>query len=638
MDSVSRSLLAVGGVPGSPANYIEDVFSAYLYSGNGGTKTITTNIDLSTKGGLVWIKGRSGAAGSRLVDTVRGATLSHSTTATTAAGAESTGLTAFSATGFTLGADTDYNTNTATYVAWTFREQAKFFDIVSYTGNGNNRAIAHSLGSVPGCIIIKRTDSNAFGWQVYHRGLANTEYLELNTTAAKATGAGRWNSTTPTATEFYVGTDGSVNNNNASYIAYLFAHDAGGFGGSNADNVISCGSFTTDSGGPASVTLGYEPQFLMMKASSTTGNWFQLDTMRGMHLGANDAFLNANTTAAETTALDSSVNPTATGFVASGLSASATYIYIAVRRGPMRTPTSGSSVFTPHKATGSFLGTIPSGFPADLGLDAQTIDVHNTGVRTRLIGGPLLLADSTNAESTPGYYAFDGEGGQPRVTSAYPGNPIYWTFRRAPGFLDVICWTGDGSAGRVLNHNLGATPELIITKRRNTAGFNWSTQAPGTLGFTSNLSLNLADADAGLGDTYIFSAGSATTLTTGSSATYINVSSATYVAYLFGSVSGVSKVGTYTGNGSSQTINCGFTTGARFVLIKRTSNSGNWIVWDSARGIVSGNDPHLSWNLINVEVTTNDSIDPDNSGFIVNQVAATNINVSSATYIYLAIA
>jgi hypothetical protein len=120
--------------------------------------------------------------------------------------------------------------------------------------------------------------------------------------------------------------------------------------------------------------------------------------------------------------------------------------------------------------------------------------------------------------------------------------------------------------------------------------------------------------------------------------TDVNTSSATYVAYLFASVSGVSKVGTYTGNGSNQTINCGFSAGARFVLIKRTDSTGDWYVWDTARGIVAANDPHLSLNTTAAEVTTNDSIDPDNSGFIVNQVAATNINVNAATYIYLAIA
>jgi hypothetical protein len=110
------------------------------------------------------------------------------------------------------------------------------------------------------------------------------------------------------------------------------------------------------------------------------------------------------------------------------------------------------------------------------------------------------------------------------------------------------------------------------------------------------------------------------------------------VAYLFASCPGVSKVFSYTGNGSSQTINCAFTAGARLVLIKRTDSTGDWYIWDSARGIVSGNDPHLSLNTTSAEVTSNDSIDPDSSGFVVNQLSATNINVSSATYIGIAIA
>jgi hypothetical protein len=112
----------------------------------------------------------------------------------------------------------------------------------------------------------------------------------------------------------------------------------------------------------------------------------------------------------------------------------------------------------------------------------------------------------------------------------------------------------------------------------------------------------------------------------------------TYIAYLFATLAGISKVGSYTGNGTSQTIDCGFSTGAKFILIKRTDSAGDWFMWDTVRGIVAGNDPHLSLNTTAAEVTTDDSIDPDTSGFIVNQNATTNINVTSAEYIYYAIA
>jgi hypothetical protein len=110
------------------------------------------------------------------------------------------------------------------------------------------------------------------------------------------------------------------------------------------------------------------------------------------------------------------------------------------------------------------------------------------------------------------------------------------------------------------------------------------------------------------------------------------------VAYLFASVTGVSKVGSYTGNGSSQTINCGFTGGARFVLIKRTDSTGDWVVFDSARGIVAGNDPYLELNTSDAEVTDKDAVDTDNSGFVVNETTGPNVNTNGATYIYFSVA
>jgi hypothetical protein len=150
--------------------------------------------------------------------------------------------------------------------------------------------------------------------------------------------------------------------------------------------------------------------------------------------------------------------------------------------------------------------------------------------------------------------------------------------------------------------------------------------------------LNLTDA-VGTGNSVLWNstAPTSTVFSLGASSN-INTNGATNVAYLFATCAGVSKCFNYTGNGSSQTINCGFTGGARWILIKRTDSTGDWYVWDSARGIVSGNDPHLSLNTTAAEVTSDDTIDTDSTGFVVNQVSATNVNVSSATYIGLAIA
>ncbi len=78
MDPKTLQLLMGSSAAGAAVdkNYIEDVFSTWLYTGNGSTQTITNGIDLSTKGGLTWIKSRGGTTLHRLTDTVRGATKS----------------------------------------------------------------------------------------------------------------------------------------------------------------------------------------------------------------------------------------------------------------------------------------------------------------------------------------------------------------------------------------------------------------------------------------------------------------------------------------------------------------------------------------------------------------------------------
>jgi hypothetical protein len=118
-----------------------------------------------------------------------------------------------------------------------------------------------------------------------------------------------------------------------------------------------------------------------------------------------------------------------------------------------------------------------------------------------------------------------------------------------------------------------------------------------------------------------------------------NNASHTYIAYLFASLDGVSKVGSYAGDSTTgRVIDCGFSSGARFVLIKRTDGAGDWAVWDSERGIVAGNDSRLRLNDTSAEVTGYDILDPHSSGFIVNHTAALAANESGQSYIFYAIA
>ena len=291
----------------------------------------------------------------------------------------------------------------------------------------------------------------------------------------------------------------------------------------------------------------------------------------------------------------------------------------------MRTPTLGTNVFSPNFAT-SGAPWFKSGFPVDFGIFTDRTNGGDKYTGSRITGGKYLVTNSTATEGDDAsFMKWDYMNGWRSDTTAN-SNYIGYSFRRAPGFFDVVCYTGNNTY-LPKNHNLGVTPELIINKARNNGGTQWWVACSAGSGST----MKLSSTDASLGSSNPI--GTATTFNPLS-----DNSPDTIVAYLFASAPGVSKVGTYTGNGSSQTINCAFTTGARFVLIKRTDSTGDWYVWDSARGIVAGNDPYLALNDPAAEVTTNDSVDTDSTGFVVNQVAASNINVNAATYIFLAIA
>jgi hypothetical protein len=628
-----------GGVAAAAANYIEDVFQTWLYTGTEASLTITNGVDLSTKGGLVWMKGRSGATDHALYDTARGTTKDLVSNSAAAETTQSTGLTAFGTTGFTIGALAKINTSSATYVSWTFREQAKFFDVVTYTGNGSNRTVAHNLGSVPGCIIVKRTNTTG-DWQVYHRAnTANpeTDHLVLNTTVATGDLNTLWNDTLPTSAVFSLGTDSTVNASGGTYVAYLFAHDAGGFGASGTDNVISCGGYTGNGSttGPT-VTLGYEPQWLMVKNSTGTSNWNIIDNMRGMPVGSADAFLEANDSDAEATA--DLVTPTATGFQIVSTSSevntsSSTYIYIAIRRGPMRTPTTGTSVFVPVTqvlATGSVVTT---GFVTDLGI-SRPLSSSTGGIAESRLTARYLQTSGTGTESagasTWGY--MNGYGPTPWSGSGL--SSVAYGFRRAPGFFDVVCYTGTGSA-TTFSHNLGVVPEMMIVKRRSAADDWWVYDA--ATGNTKYQVLNSTATPTTSSTAWNNTTPTSSVFSVGTG-TPVNASAGTYVAYLFATVAGVSKVGSYTGTGTTLQVTCGFTGGSRFVLIKRTDSTGDWYVWDSARGIVAGNDPYLLLNSTAAEVTGTDYIDTFSSGFEISSTAPAAINANGGTFIFLAIA
>jgi len=655
--------------------YIEDVCSVYLRTGTGSSQTVTTGIKENT-GALVISKSRSAATDWAWYDTFRGATYDLVSNSTAAQTTQSQGLTSFNTDGHTWGTLAKVNTSGATYVDTVLKPTPKFFDVVTYTGNGvDDRQIAHSLGSTPGCVMIKRTDSTS-DWVVSHNyDFGNV--LFLNTTAAaianpSSNGYFGYPANPLQPTYFTLGTNAATNASGGSYVAYVFASDAGGFGLTGTDNVISCGSYTGSSSSDTVVNLGYEPQFVMIKKTNGSDNWLMFDSMRGLTVkGQKDAYLWANSSNYENQAWGASdyLYPTATGFAleagygevnADGFN----YIYIAIRRGPMKAPTSGTSVFAPSTYTGndgSNREITGLSFTPDLMLNAMRSE--NGSGRSpsgfywfdRLRGkGARLRSSQTLAEYLVGP-AYEGVNFQSYSVDAASGesnyNPALYVshlFKRAPSFFDEVCYTGTGSTPQTIAHNLEVAPELMIIKGRSLASSSWIVYAQPIWGtgiggfsgfdlFQLNNNGNAGGNNRQINETAptasVFSVGYS-----GSTFPNTNNPSDTFVAYLFATCAGVSKIGKYTGTGTTLQIDCGFTSGARFVLIKRADSNGDWYVWDSARGIVSGNDPYLLLNTAATETTGTDYIDTYSAGFEISSTAPSAINASGGTFIFLAIA
>ena len=330
-----RLLSGVSGIT------VDQVFSTKLYTGNGSTQTITNDIDLSGEGGLIWTKCRSAAQYHRLVDTARGVNRDLITNGTFSEQNQdsSNSVSAFNSNGYNLGPDGAVNTSSEDYVSWTFRKTEKFFDVVTYTGDGTtNRNIPHNLGSVPGFIVVKGLNFGSDPWYSYHRYAGNTTEFRLSETDYGVTGSSRWASYTPTSSHFR-GDTAAINVNGRNYVAYLFAHDEQEFGAGSDEAIIKCGGFSMGSNTTISHTLGFQPQWMILKRYNTNAgsNWWLFDTTRGW-TSSQFKWLYANTAIAEETKNYTGIYPTSTGFTFDNSnngqwSAGGDFIYVAISDG-----------------------------------------------------------------------------------------------------------------------------------------------------------------------------------------------------------------------------------------------------------------------------------------------------------------
>jgi hypothetical protein len=295
------------------ANYM----AASLYTGTGASLTVSNAVNsISFQPDLVWVKSRSTTGDNKWTDSVRGVTKALISNTTGAETTDSTGLTAFGSSGFTVGSDTNYNNSGATYVGWQWKASGSTvsnttgsitstvnanttagFSILIYTGNGTVGAtVGHGLGVTPGMVIVKSRSATA-DWPVkilpYMAGGSRLELSTNNAITTEAAGSGSlWNATNPNSTVITLGNQAMTNTNGTTYVAYCFAQIAGYSAfGSYVGNGSADGVF---------VYCGFSPRFVMVKKTNAISSWTMLDSSRSPSNVVNK-YLYANETSTDGT-------------------------------------------------------------------------------------------------------------------------------------------------------------------------------------------------------------------------------------------------------------------------------------------------------------------------------------------------
>ena len=664
MSPIQQMLLGAGAV--ATKTYVDDVFNVQAYIGTGSSRTITNGIDLSTEGGLVWTKCRLGSSDMHhmLFDTERGVTKDLISSAQGAQGTSTNMVTAFNTNGYSLGNSGYVNENNSTYSSWSFRKSPGFFDIVTYTGSSSARTISHNLGSVPGAIFIKKLSGSDY-WAVYHRKTHASSpedyYTKLNEEAPRIDDVNFWNDTAPTASVFSLGDAGAVNSDGHTYIAYLFAHDDQSFGEGGDQSIIKCGTIEGTGGGhEVFADLGWEPQWILYKSSthdaSNHGSWFIFDAVRGLHYKADNEsrFLTANSNDREGYLggydwSSAGLDITSTGFTPSSGNQRINrnnehYIYIAIRRpdGYVGKPAdAGTDVLSIGTRSGSSSNALAA---VNTFVDFSLIKNYSAGeywaANARVMDNYTLKANTNNSQlqgALPtsgniwdrmlGHLVAGGNG----ATNSPTGNMVDYGWKRHAGF-DVVTFKGN-SANRQIAHSLNAVPQMIIVKQR-TSSTNWEVYHSGLNGGSNPEQYRIALTDSAETSDSTAWNNNAPTATHFSLGTNQNVNNndEDLIAFLFSSVSGISKVGVYAGSNSAQSISLGFQ--PRFVIIKNTANTDDWYVLDTLRGWASGDDKRLYLNQTSAQ-SDQDVGAPTSTGFdLTANVRA--FNQAGRYYIYYA--
>ena len=660
-------------------------FNTVLYTGNGSTQSIT---GVGFQPDFVWIKKRDSSSSHLLTTTRIGTGEQFRTNSTLGRRISTTVITSFDSDGFTLGSDSESNSNNNTFVAWCWKvnggnsvtntdgnrtttievNDKNKICMMSYNGNATAGAtLGHGLGVAPEFFFLMDR-FNGGGWYIYHKDVGASNQLRFTTSGQAATS--NWNGTAPDSSVITLGATGGANGSGRQFILWAFAGVAG---------FSKFGSYTGNSSdnGPI-VETGFEPAFLIIKNTSDVGSWFMYDNKRNTS-NPRINYLLANATNVEASDMGG------VDFLSNGFQikddhpdvndTGDTYLYIAFAADPSAAPVLGDS-FNSVAYTGFGFSSYPvpvTGFgfsPSMIWFKERGPQGYDHGLYDSVRGiERLIYPDLTQAETDTvdrGVQSFDPDGvtlgdnnkanaswSTPNSFSTYVG--WAWKANSAPtintdgtiqsivsanqasGF-SIVSYTGDGNASSTVGHGLGTIPDITIFKTLSgTSEWNTYLTSNNTVGFLNNNTAFVSNNGGTNGSVDIANMSSTTFgfLNGSSSVNNQNGNGSRYIMYAFKSIDGFSKIGTYTGNGSATgpVITTGFQ--PDFVMIKSTSIAGAWMILDSARSPSNPRQLLLQPQSAAIEQNVGNAIDFNADNFQITDTNASR-NQNGATYIYMA--
>jgi hypothetical protein len=659
--------------------------ASYRFEGNanddmraydGTASNVTYEYGLNFTPDLVWIKDRSNAEQHILNDSTRGASYDLSTNTTGAQVNRTTGFLSFDTGGFTLGSDGGGVVNDATrgpYVAWAWKAnggtttsattteatngtyQANVdagFSIVTFTTSNSTvqppplNYCEHGLGVAPSIVIYKETNDGG-PWQVNVPFISNNGSLQLNTTDAMSSGFA-YDFFDSDSTNIAIRSNYAISRN-VNLVAYVFAE------------VEGFSKFGTYSGngsadGPI-IETGFEPAFVILKSTTltTAGSYWSMYDNKRNTTNPKDLVIRANDSAVEITP---SVNPNlSVNFLSNGFQivgnydgingSGHSYIYMAFAADPDTEAPTVAKSFTTVAYTGNGSTQTIDGLGFKPGLIwMKRRDTAQEHALVNIVSGPLkhLYSDLTNAEvtTTNGVSSFNDDGwtmGANGLMNNTNNTYVGWAWKaddneptiNTEGTIDtvvsananagfsIVNWTGGSSGTATTGHGLSAAPELIIQRPINATSdwFIWHKD------LTSGNSLRFTTA----------AESTAIAFTVNSTLFYTNWTNTSYnwIAYCFHSVSGYSKIGSYAGNGTSQTVTLGFR--PDFVILRKYDDTQDWFIFDSVRGDTQPFDARLKANSSGAETTSDTNIYATDTGL---NFSSASFNDSGKNFIYAA--